>query len=154
MPAEPIPQIEQPIVSAPERPLLPQRRVELPRPAESVAAPAPAPVVMPSRPAAVSPSPAVPAAVGGVSLQAIESVLSRDLEDLYFQLPPDRQAAFKQKGEEAAQKIKAMFDTAKVNAKKIAQLIVDWLKLIPGVNRYFLEQESKIKTDEILGLKA
>jgi hypothetical protein len=34
--------------------------------------------------------------------------------------------------------------------KKILALIRDWLKLIPGVNRFFLEQEAKIKTDKIL----
>jgi len=30
---------------------------------------------------------------------------------------------------------------------------MNWLKLIPGVNKFFLEQEAKIKTDEVLKLK-
>jgi hypothetical protein len=30
---------------------------------------------------------------------------------------------------------------------------LQWLKLLPGVNRFFLEQEAKIKTDRIIHLK-
>jgi len=30
---------------------------------------------------------------------------------------------------------------------------LDWLKILPGVNKFFLEQEAKIKTDKILALK-
>ena len=37
-------------------------------------------------------------------------------------------------------------------AKKIFQLILEWLKLLPGINRFFLEQEAKIKTDRIIHL--
>jgi hypothetical protein len=37
-----------------------------------------------------------------------------------------------------------------VSTKKIFVLIRAWLKIIPGVNRFFLEQEAKIKTDKIL----
>jgi hypothetical protein len=29
------------------------------------------------------------------------------------------------------------------------KLIREWLLIIPGVNKYFLEQEAKIKTDKI-----
>jgi len=32
-------------------------------------------------------------------------------------------------------------------------LIKKWLLLIPGVNKYFLEQEAKIKADEIVKMK-
>ena len=41
----------------------------------------------------------------------------------------------------------------KVKVKEIVKLIIEWLKIIPGASRYFLEQEAKIKTDKILKLK-
>jgi hypothetical protein len=39
-----------------------------------------------------------------------------------------------------------------IKAKEVLKLIVIWLRFIPHVNKYFLEQESKIKTDKILDL--
>ncbi len=80
----------------------------------------------------------------------IEDILSEDITDLFLKMSPSEQEAFKQKGEETASKIRQMFVGAKVNIKKIFALIRDWLKLIPGVNRFFLEQEAKIKTDKVL----
>jgi len=68
-------------------------------------------------------------------------------------MTPEKQGEFKQKGEETAGKIRSMVETAKENARKIFDLIRDWLRVIPGVNRFFLEQEAKIKTDKILRLK-
>ena len=41
----------------------------------------------------------------------------------------------------------------KIQVKKIFILIISWLKIIPGVNKFFLEQEAKIKADRILDLK-
>lgn len=80
----------------------------------------------------------------------IEEFLSDDLLELYSQMPPEAQAVFKTRGEEAAGKITEMIRSAKVAAKEILELIVAWLKIIPGVNKFFLEQEAKIKTDKIL----
>ena len=80
----------------------------------------------------------------------IESVLSEDLTDVFLKMSPVQQAAFKQKGEETAGKIQAILASAKVNAKKILDLIRDWLKMIPGVNKFFLEQDAKIKTDRLM----
>jgi DNA-binding transcriptional MerR regulator len=97
--------------------------------------------------------PPLPRVSAGVPIKEIERVLSADLEDIYFQLPPDKQTEFKKQGEETANKIKVLLEQAKVKAKKIARLIFDWLKIIPGVNKFFLEKESKIKTDEILKLE-
>jgi len=39
--------------------------------------------------------------------------------------------------------------TAKFSFRKALGLIRDWLRIIPGVNRFFLEQEAKIKADKI-----
>ncbi len=88
-----------------------------------------------------------------VSIKQIEQVLSSDLEDAYFQMSPDVQQKFKKAGEQTAQEIKGLLEKTKINVKKIANLIINWLKIIPGVNKFFLEQEGKIKTDNILRLK-
>jgi hypothetical protein len=82
-------------------------------------------------------------------LVQIESVLEEDLTDLFLAMSPDFQARFKKVGEDTAQQIKALLEQTKVNFHKIFSLIKHWLKLIPGVNRFFLEQEAKIKTDKI-----
>ncbi len=83
----------------------------------------------------------------------IENVLAKDLDEIFISLSPEKRKEFKAAGEETARKINSMLDEAKIKIKKIISLIRDWLKVVPGVNRFFLEQEVKIKTDEILRLK-
>jgi hypothetical protein len=80
----------------------------------------------------------------------IEGILEEDLSDFYASLSPDKQIQFRLKGEETVSKIMAVVSKTRVNARKIFKLIKVWLKTIPGVNRFFLEQEAKIKTDKIL----
>ena len=82
--------------------------------------------------------------------EEIEDILEEDLKELYLAMPADKRAAFRHKGEETRSKVRALVASAKVNARKVFSLIRDWLKMIPGVNRFFLEQEAKIKTDKIL----
>ncbi len=82
----------------------------------------------------------------------IESVLEEDVTDAFLKMSPKEQKEFKRVGEETTSKIRALVGKAKVNARKILDLIKRWLKLIPGVNKFFLEQEAKIKTDKILRL--
>ena len=82
--------------------------------------------------------------------QEIEDILAEDLTDLYLKMTPSQQELFREKGEETAGKIRELLIVAKVNARKVLDLIRSWLKMIPGVNRFFLEQEAKIKTDKIL----
>lgn len=107
--------------------------------------------VVEEAPVAAAPVAAQPAAAPKDPLLAdIESALQEDLEDLYKQLPPARQKQFRVRGEQAATSIRQLLVSAHANVKKIFQIIADWLKLIPGVNRFFLEQEAKIKTDKIL----
>lgn len=84
--------------------------------------------------------------------EQIENILEEDLTELYLSMPKETQQQFKAKGEETLSKIRQLVQKTKVNAKKIFQLIREWLKIIPGVNRFFLEQEAKIKTDKILRL--
>ncbi len=79
----------------------------------------------------------------------VEAVLTENIAEIYKQLPQDRKAVFKQKGEAVAEQITAMIKGGILQIKKILKLIREWLLIIPGVNKYFLEQEAKIKTDKI-----
>lgn len=83
-------------------------------------------------------------------LVAVEDILAEDLTDVFLALPADKKLLFKQKGEEVAKKIIQMAESGRVKIQKILDLVREWLKLIPGVNKFFLEQEAKIKSDSIL----
>ena len=101
----------------------------------------------------VSPVPPVSPEVRSDDFKAIESILAKDLEDLYNEMPPNRQQEFKKAGEQTASKIERLFQAAKVKMNKVVDLIKGWLAMIPGVNKFFLEQEAKLKADEIMELK-
>jgi len=88
-----------------------------------------------------------------VKLRQIESVLEEDLGDVYFQMTPPVQQKFKTEGEKAAAKIDVLLGAAQTKTHKIFKLIFNWLKIIPGLNKYFLRQEAKIKADKIIKLK-
>ena len=81
--------------------------------------------------------------------QKLESILEEDLKEAYMSMDPEKQAEFKAKGEEVVSAIRTMVETAKFSVKKALGLIRDWLKIIPGINKFFLEQEAKLKTDKI-----
>jgi len=83
----------------------------------------------------------------------IEKIMEDGLGEAFQRLSPVAKQEFKLKGEDTAQKIRVLLQSAHVKAKKILQLILEWLKILPGVNRFFLEQEAKIKTDRIIALK-
>lgn len=85
-------------------------------------------------------------------VKQIEGILEEDLNELYFALPADQRVAFKQAGEVTSQKVATLLQAAVIKVKEIIKVITDWLKMIPGINRYFLEQEIKIKTDKLLRL--
>jgi len=85
-------------------------------------------------------------------LTQVEHILEENLQEVYFDLPPEAQKKFHDKGDEVAGKIRAMLSQTKVKAKKVLDLIRGWLKLIPGINKFFLEQEAKIKTDKMMVL--
>lgn len=80
----------------------------------------------------------------------IESLLSNGLQDIYLAMTPQQREQFRVKGEQTATAIEELVTQFKASARKVIQLIRIWLNTIPGVNKYFLEQESKIKTDEIM----
>lgn len=82
----------------------------------------------------------------------IESVLEEGLDDIYRGLTPKQQEQFKISGEETARKIYDLIRRVKIKVREIFRLIRDWLKSIPGINKYFIEQEAKIKADKIFKL--
>lgn len=83
----------------------------------------------------------------------IEMILEEGLSDAYTALPRLEKEVFKLKGEETARAIRDLFRNTKVAVKKVFLLILEWLSLLPGINRFFLEQEAKIKTDRLMALK-
>jgi hypothetical protein len=96
--------------------------------------------------------PPIPQTRDEISLK-IEKFMEEDMGDAFQRLSPIAQQEFKLKGEQTATKIRDLLKGTHVKAKKIFRLILDWLRLLPGINRFFLEQEAKIKTDKILSLK-
>jgi len=87
-------------------------------------------------------------------LLEIENILEEDLEDVYFQMDENLREDFKTKGEQTAVKIEEILSKTKINTKKIFKLIFEWLKMVPKVSKFFIKQETKIKTDKILKLKS
>lgn len=127
---------ERPAESAPRQERVPAKEVV----SENVT---PVPVVLPA------PEPEV---IVDPTVRSIEAILSEDLMEHFKAMPPDEQAKFRIKGEETVSKLASLMNKTAIKAKEVLVIIVGWLKLIPGVNKYFLEQESKIKTDKIIEL--
>lgn len=94
-----------------------------------------------------------PALAKSPTLLKIEGILEQDLQDSYFKMEPDLQKKFKTEGEKTATKIEKILKRTEVKIKKIFKLIFNWLNIIPGVNKFFIKQEAKIKTDKIIKLK-
>ena len=85
-------------------------------------------------------------------IKAVEDIMSDGLGAMYGKLPPEKQREFKLVGEQTARQINKLLSQAKVKVNKIIDLIKKWLSIIPGINKFFLEQEAKIKADEIIKL--
>lgn len=83
----------------------------------------------------------------------IDLILSEDLNDIFLNMSPIQQKKFKEEGEKTVKKINNLLNNTKIKLKKIIDLIKKWLKMIPKINIYFLEQEAKIKADKIAKLK-
>jgi hypothetical protein len=83
----------------------------------------------------------------------IESILQEDLDKLFLDLPDGAKLVFKTEGELTAKKINALLSETKVAVQKIVDLIKAWLSLLGGVNKFFVEQEAKIKADNIMLVK-
>ncbi len=100
------------------------------------------------------PSKALPrqALIKREKIKQIESILAEGLEDIYLSMDSRSQRIFKETGEKVAEQIYSLLHQAKVKVQKIFELIKNWLRLIPGVNKWFVVQEAKLRTDKILRL--
>ena len=87
------------------------------------------------------------------TLASIEHLLEEDLKEVYIAMPSTQKALFRRVGEQTAVQIESLMKQAQLQIVKILELIKRWLQIIPGVNKFFLEQEAKIKTDEIMKLR-
>lgn len=83
----------------------------------------------------------------------VEKIMESGLQDAYREMSPTQQQEFKLKGEKTAMEIREILRTGKIKIKKIINLLMSWLRLLPGINKFFLEQEAKIKADKIISLK-
>lgn len=105
--------------------------------------------ILPVVPKRKTPSPPLPR---DEVTKKVEKILADGLKDSYDKLSPIAQQEFKLKGEETASKIRELLRATKIKVKKIFRMILEWLMLLPNINRFFLEQEAKIKTDRIIEL--
>ncbi len=106
-------------------------------------------VVVASAVSGYSTSPVVAVPKDEVMLE-LEKILEANLGEHVASMPQDARVRFLYKGQETALAITTMIRSLKVQAKKVIELIRNWLLTIPGVNKFFLEQEAKIKTDQVL----
>lgn len=83
---------------------------------------------------------------------AIESIMEENLQEIYHRMPDEAKEQFRVEGEKTANEIQALFQSLKATTKAILELIRKWLKFIPGINKFFLEQEAKIKADKIMAI--
>ena len=83
----------------------------------------------------------------------VEQVLAQGLEQLYSELRPEDKVKFKTLGENTAKKITDLLQRTKVKISEILALIRQWLMSLSGVNRYFVEQEAKIKAEKLIKLR-
>ena len=94
----------------------------------------------------------VPQVRDEVTIQ-VEKIMEEELGDAFTELTTIQKQEFKMKGEQVAFEIRDLLKKTHLKAKTIFKLIFEWLKMLPGINKFFLEQEAKIKTDKILSLK-
>lgn len=82
----------------------------------------------------------------------VEHIMEEGLKDAFKELTPSEAQAFKIKGEETALEIRSLLKSAHIKVKKIFKLLLEWLKMLPGINSFFLQQEAKIKADKIMAV--
>jgi hypothetical protein len=83
----------------------------------------------------------------------VEGIMEDGLGPIYQAMTPEKQVEFKLAGEVAAGKLAILLRQTKIKISQIFKVIFNWLKVIPGANKFFLEQEAKIKSDRLLFLK-
>lgn len=153
-PSVPVPSEHGPVLPVPEaapQPETTEHRAQ----AERLSA---EPTALPKRGASTTlpltkPPTAAPVQPKSATRKEVEQLLSVGLTDVYRSMSPQEQVQFRAKGEQVASGIEQMVATLTATTRRVLQLIREWLMLIPRVNKFFLEQESKLKTDEIMKLQ-
>lgn len=138
-------------------PRTPETSTETPETGANFESPAIASPEQPAEPAAApsavpAPAPVAPLVQKDPIVRSVETVLEEGLEDAYGRMNPQLRQKFRKEGERVAGRLAEMIRRAKVKAREALALITGWLKLIPGVNSFFLIQEAKIKTDKLVAL--
>ena len=83
----------------------------------------------------------------------VEKIMEEGLADAFKEMTPIQKQEFKIKGEKMALEIRRLLKNTHVKVKSIFKLVLEWLKMMPGINKFYLEQEAKIKADKIIALK-
>ena len=132
-----------------ERPevIRPQIQVEKGIPAEEK------PSAVPSKKAAPPAQPVRRRVEKSELRKKIEGILEEDLEEVYRSLPPQARTKFRVDGEKTARRIEVALKIAKTALTDLIKIIREWLIALPGVNRFFVEQEAKIKADKLIHLR-
>ena len=105
-----------------------------------------------AQPAAAPVAPAIAVAPDKIA-DDVQKILEEGLEEAIVTMPEEAKQRFLQKGKEIGTIVADMVRRYKVEVKRVLSLLKEWLTTIPGVNRFFLEKEAKIKTDRILELE-
>lgn len=118
---------------------------------------APAVIAAPAAPAVqvvvAAPAEAVIAVPPDKVSEDVQKILEDGLEEAIVTMPEEAKQRFLQKGREIGTIVADMVRQYKVEVKRVLHMLKDWLTTIPGINRFFLEKEAKIKTDRILELE-
>jgi len=151
---------EQPRVEVmPETPVTPEV-LATPEAVEAQPIEAAAPIEMPKA-VETQPAPVVAAAPQAVTPVAsdksetrikIEKILEEDLTEVYQNLPDKAKARFISEGEQTANKLETLIAKAKLTVQLAVLLLRKWLRGLPGVGQFFIEQVVKIKADRLLEL--
>lgn len=94
-----------------------------------------------------------PATLSGVTEQRLRRILSEDMAELITPLTLESRREFQAEGLKTVSKLEELLRRTHIQLRQVWKLLWDWLKRLPGVNRFFLEQEVKKKTEEIMELK-
>ena len=86
-------------------------------------------------------------------LLEIESIMEENLREIYQNMPDELKLRFNSEGEKTAGEINNLMQSLKATAKKLIEVLKKWLLIIPGINKFFLEQEAKIKADKIMAIQ-
>ena len=93
-----------------------------------------------------------PVANTQIILQQVEEILSNNMDKAFLSMDVATQHKFKTKGEQTGRQITSLLQKGKATVQKITSLILEWLRIIPQVNKHYIEQEAKIKADVIMEL--